>query len=107
MSAVFAAEPNSLMAALRSEVEGEAPAFANSASTNCAGVCVVGYRLVNCERWTKPCVKATLFASSCASQPVAPTTTPFEIERVSGMKVSRRTGTGVPGMSPKAALSSR
>src|SRR5881394_3761780 len=75
-SFVSSAEPNSAIAALRSDVVGVTPAFVNNWSTNDDGDSVVGYAPVNLVRCTNSAVNADLLFSKTVSHPDAPTTTP-------------------------------
>src|SRR2546425_8656908 len=100
MSLLFVADPNSLIAALRSLDEGVTPAFANNVSTNCVGVMEVGNAAVNRERWTNSDAKACLLFSKTVSQPVCPTTTPLPISCVSGKNSLNLIGTGALGRLP-------
>ncbi len=61
---VGAPKPNSLMAAVRCAGVNATPVLAISASTNCAGVCVMGNVTSNCGSDTKSARKACLLPSS-------------------------------------------
>src|SRR4030095_10316008 len=99
-SDVSAAEPNSPIAAVRSLPDGVTPALANSASTNCDGVSVVGYDDVKRARCTNSVANRWVLSSSSCCQPVWLTTTPWAIPGVSAINSPYLTGTGAPGRLP-------